>query len=170
MHSFPRDCMSFPRKLGVSPRFRDVSTVRLNLDRGQDWDRNGPSSPAAGSSGTPLAFPAAVFNPNMESLVMKSIAAGLVALATLGLASTAMAADGKAVYEQTCAMCHAAGVAGAPKLGDKAAWAPRVATGKAALVASVTNGKNAMPAKGGNANLKADEIAAAVDYILSQTK
>ena len=101
---------------------------------------------------------------------MKSIAAGLVALATLGLASTAMAADGKAVYEQTCAMCHAAGVAGAPKLDDKAAWAPRVATGKAALVASVTNGKNAMPAKGGNANLKADEIAAAVDYILTKVK
>ena len=101
---------------------------------------------------------------------MKSIAAGLVALATLGLASTAMAADGKAVYEQTCAMCHAAGVAGAPKIDDKAAWAPRVATGKAALVASVTNGKNAMPAKGGNAALQADDIAAAVDYILTKVK
>lgn len=101
---------------------------------------------------------------------MKSIAAGLAALATLGLASTAMAADGKAVYEQTCAMCHAAGVANAPKLGDKAAWAPRVATGKAALVASVTKGKGAMPAKGGNAGLADADVAAAVDYILANVK
>lgn len=101
---------------------------------------------------------------------MKSIAAGLIALATMGLASTAMAADGKAVYEQTCAMCHAAGVANAPKLSDKAAWAPRVATGKAALVASVTKGKGAMPAKGGNAALADADVAAAVDYILTSVK
>jgi cytochrome c5 len=101
---------------------------------------------------------------------MKSIAAGLIALATMGLASTAMAADGKAVYEQTCAMCHAAGVANAPKFGDKAAWAPRVATGKAALVASVTKGKGAMPAKAGNAALGDADIAAAVDYMIGAAK
>lgn len=101
---------------------------------------------------------------------MKSIAAGLIALATLGLASTATAADGKAVYEQTCAMCHAAGVANAPKLGDKAAWAPRVATGKAALVASVKSGKGAMPAKGGKADLADGDIAAAVDYMIGAAK
>ena len=101
---------------------------------------------------------------------MKSIAAGLLALATMGLATTAMAADGKAVYEATCAMCHAAGVANAPKLSDKAAWAPRVGTGKAALVASVTNGKGAMPAKGGNAALADADVAAAVDYILTNVK
>ena len=101
---------------------------------------------------------------------MKSIAAGLIALATMGLASTAMAADGKAVYEQTCAMCHAAGVANAPKFGDKAAWAPRVATGKAALVASVKGGKGAMPAKGGKADLADGDIAAAVDYMIGAAK
>ncbi|MDB5953694.1 MAG: cytochrome [Ramlibacter sp.] len=101
---------------------------------------------------------------------MKSIAAGLVALATMGLAATAFAADGKAVYEQTCAMCHAAGVANAPKLGDKAAWAPRVATGKPALVASVTGGKGAMPPKGGNAALSADDLSAAVDFLMAAAK
>jgi cytochrome c5 len=101
---------------------------------------------------------------------MKSIAAGLIALATMGLASTAMAADGKVVYEKTCAMCHAAGVANAPKLGDKAAWGPRVGAGKAAMIASVTNGKGAMPAKGGNAALTADEIGAAVDFMLATVK
>ena len=101
---------------------------------------------------------------------MKVIAGGLLVLATMGVASTAMAADGKAVYEATCAMCHAAGVAGAPKFGDKAAWGPRIATGKAALVGSVTKGKGAMPPKGGNANLSDADIAAAVDYITAAAK
>ena len=100
---------------------------------------------------------------------MKSMTAGLLALATLGFASAAMA-DGKAVYEQTCAMCHATGVANAPKFGDKAAWGPRIATGKAALVASVTNGKNAMPPKGGNAALTPADLSAAVDYLMAAAK
>lgn len=81
----------------------------------------------------------------------------------------AWANDGKAVYEKSCVACHAAGVANAPKLGDKAAWAPRVATGKDALLASVLKGKGAMPPKAGTA-LKDDEIAAAVDYMLSSVK
>lgn len=101
---------------------------------------------------------------------MKLIAGGLLVLASMGVASTAMAADGKAVYDATCAMCHAAGVAGAPKFGDKAAWAPRIATGKAALVASVVKGKNAMPPKAGKADLTEADIAAAVDYITAAAK
>ena len=101
---------------------------------------------------------------------MKVIAGGLLVLATMGVATTALAADGKAVYEATCAMCHAAGVAGAPKFGDKAAWAPRIATGKPALVVSVTKGKNAMPPKGGNTALTDADIAAAVDYITAAAK
>jgi cytochrome c5 len=51
-------------------------------------------------------------------------------------------------YNKACAVCHAAGVAGAPKVGDTAAWEPRLAKGMDALVASVTNGLNAMPPKG----------------------
>ena len=82
----------------------------------------------------------------------------------------AQAADGKAVYDKTCALCHAAGVANAPKLGDKAAWAPRVATGRAALVASVKAGKGAMPPKAGASDLKDEDIQAAVDYLLSAVK
>jgi cytochrome c5 len=101
---------------------------------------------------------------------MKLIAGGLLVLATMGMASTAMAADGKTVYDTTCALCHAAGVAGAPKLGDKAAWGPRIATGKAALVASVTKGKGAMPPKAGKADLSDADIAAAVDYITAAAK
>jgi cytochrome c5 len=82
----------------------------------------------------------------------------------------ATAADGKAVYEKTCALCHAAGVANAPRFGDKAAWAPRVATGKAALVASVKSGKGAMPPKAGASDLKDDDIQAAVEYLLAAVK
>jgi cytochrome c5 len=85
-------------------------------------------------------------------------------------ASPALAADGKAVYDKTCVACHATGVANAPKLGDKAAWAPRIATGKDALVGSVVKGKGAMPPKAGAADLKDDDIKAAVDYMISAAK
>lgn len=84
-------------------------------------------------------------------------------------AAPAFGADGKAVYDKTCVACHATGVANAPKLGDKAAWAARMAGGKDALVASVKNGKGVMPPKAG-ANLGDDDIKAAVDYILSSVK
>ena len=80
------------------------------------------------------------------------------------------AADGKAVYAQTCSVCHAAGVAGAPKLDDKAAWKPRLASGKDAMVAAVIKGKGAMPAKGGNSALSEADIKAAVDFMLGQAK
>lgn len=85
-------------------------------------------------------------------------------------AGAALAADGKAVYEATCVACHATGVANAPKLGDKAAWAPRVAAGKDALVKAVVTGKGAMPPKAGNANLAEADIKAAVDYMLAGIK
>jgi cytochrome c5 len=68
-----------------------------------------------------------------------------------------------------CGACHNTGAAGAPKIDDKAAWAPRVAQGKAALITSVTNGKGAMPPKGG-ATLSDDEIKGVVDYVLSKVK
>jgi cytochrome c5 len=80
------------------------------------------------------------------------------------------ASKGKAVYESTCVVCHGAGVAGAPKVGDKAAWAPRIKAGPDALHASALKGKGAMPPKGGNASLPDADVAAAVDYMVSQSK
>lgn len=80
------------------------------------------------------------------------------------------AADGKAIYDANCQACHAAGVAGAPKLGDKAAWAPRLGAGAAALTASAIKGKNAMPAKGGNLSLADGDIKAAVEFMVAQSK
>lgn len=93
-----------------------------------------------------------------------------LAFGSAALASAAFAADGKAVYDKTCVACHASGVANAPKFGDKAAWAPRIATGRDALVASVVKGKGAMPPKAGAASLSYDDIKAAVDYMVGAAK
>jgi cytochrome c5 len=93
---------------------------------------------------------------------------GIASLACL--AAPAFAADGKAVYDKTCVVCHATGVANAPKLGDKAAWAPRVATGKDALLSAVVKGKGAMPPNAGAADLSPADIQAAIDYMLAATK
>jgi cytochrome c5 len=92
------------------------------------------------------------------------------ALAALSIGQPAVAADGKTVYGQTCVACHGTGLAGAPKLGDKSAWSPRLGSGKVALVATVVKGKGAMPPKAGNASLSEDDIRAAVDYMLDQVK
>ena len=90
--------------------------------------------------------------------------------ATAAAKSAGSAADGKKTYDAACAMCHAAGVAGAPKTGDKAAWKPRIAQGKDVLYGSAIKGKNLMPPKGGAASLPDADIKAAVDYLVSQGK
>ena len=80
------------------------------------------------------------------------------------------AADGKAVYSQTCVACHQVSVAGSPRLGDKAAWAPRIQQGMDVLLQSVLKGKGAMPPKGGNAALTDAQVRAAVEFMVSQSK
>ena len=80
------------------------------------------------------------------------------------------AAEGKEVFAGTCVACHQTGVAGAPKLGDKAAWAPRIQQGVDTLVQHALQGKNAMPPKGGNAALSDAQVRAAVEYMVSQAK
>jgi cytochrome c5 len=90
--------------------------------------------------------------------------------AAAGSGAKPAAADGKKVYDTTCMACHATGAANAPKLGDKAAWAPRIKSGAGSLVKSVLNGKGAMPPKGGSAALSEAEIRAAVEYLVSQSK
>ena len=95
------------------------------------------------------------------------------AVLTFGMAALAavpaLGADGKAVYEKTCVACHASGVANAPKLGDRAAWAPRIATGNGALLASVLKGKGAMPPKAGT-DLGEGDLKAAIDYMVGASK
>ena len=75
-----------------------------------------------------------------------------------------------ALYGQVCTACHAAGVAGAPKLGDKAAWGPRLAAGVDGLTASAIKGKGAMPPKGGAMAASDAEIKAVVAYMVAAVK
>jgi cytochrome c5 len=77
---------------------------------------------------------------------------------------------GKAVYESACVACHGTGVAGAPKTGDKPAWAARLKGGMDALYAASIKGKNAMPPKGGNLSLADADVKAAVDYMVGLVK
>ncbi len=79
-------------------------------------------------------------------------------------------ADGKTTFDTVCTACHSTGAAGAPKYGDKAAWAPRIAQGKSALYASALKGKGAMPPKGGNPALPDAAVKAAVDYMTAAAK
>ncbi len=99
------------------------------------------------------------------------IAGSIVALA---LPMSGALADGKATYETACGVCHAEGVAGAPKVGDAAAWKDRIAQGMDTLNQHAIEGfqgkAGVMPAKGGFANLSDDEVKAAVTYMLDNSK
>jgi cytochrome c5 len=77
---------------------------------------------------------------------------------------------GEKLYQTICQVCHAAGVAGAPRVGDKAAWAPRLAKGKSVLYQSAIKGLNTMPPKGGAMSAPDPEVRAAVDYMVARSK
>src|SRR5438094_6781591 len=76
--------------------------------------------------------------------------------------------SGEEVVKTTCAACHQTGVAGAPKMGDKAAWAPRIKEGLNELVKDAIKGIRGMPPKGGNPSLSDDEVARAVVFMANQ--
>lgn len=77
-------------------------------------------------------------------------------------------AKGKLVYETSCAVCHTSGVAGAPKVGDKAAWSARISQGLETLHNNALNGIRGMPAKGGNASLPDADLMNAVGYLFTE--
>jgi len=101
------------------------------------------------------------------------------AKASTAAASTASAggndiAHGKQIFSGTCFACHGTGAAGAPKAGDKSAWGPRIAKGKATLYQHALHGfqgkSGVMPAKGGNTGLSDADVKSAVDYMVSLAK
>jgi cytochrome c5 len=118
---------------------------------------------AAAAADSATAAPVA---PDAPAATVAPAAAPVAAAAP---ATASQAGAGEALYKQACLACHTSGVAGAPKFGDKAAWAPRIQTGLDMLTASVIKGKNAMPPKGGSAASDAD-IRAAVEYMVSAAK
>ncbi len=131
-----------------------------------------PDAPAAaGGEAAPVAAAAAAAPAAAPAAEVVAAAAPVAeAAAPVVVASASVAAGaGAALYKQACTVCHAAGIAGAPKSGDKAAWASRVGMGVDGLTASVIKGKGIMPARGGSSASDA-EIKAAVEYMLAQLK
>jgi cytochrome c5 len=132
-----------------------------------------PKAEAAAPAAAPApmaAAPAAAAAPVAVAAAAPVAVAAAAPVAVAAMAAAAPAADvGKKLYDTACMACHVAGVAGAPKFGDKAAWAPRIATGLDALTASVVKGKGAMPPKGGSAASDA-EIRASVEYMVAAAR
>jgi len=101
---------------------------------------------------------------------VRSMSAMAAAPAPAAVPVPAITAAGEKTYSTACVACHASGAAGAPKLGDKAAWAPRIKTGMDALYASSLKGKGAMPPKGGQTALADASVKAAVDYMVARSQ
>jgi cytochrome c5 len=132
----------------------------------------GAAAPAAAAA-APAAMAAAAAAPVAAAPVAAAPATAAPAAATPAAAAPATADAGKALYGSTCIACHGAGIAGAPKFGDKAAWAPRVAHGVNVLYDHALKGfqgkGGVMPPKGGSAAPDAD-VKAAVDYMAAAAK
>jgi cytochrome c5 len=126
------------------------------------------SAPAAPAASAPAASTPA---PEASAPAASAPAASTPAAASAAASAPASSGDlalGEKTFNANCAACHGAGVLGAPKVGDKTAWAPRIAQGKDTLYTHALNGFKMMPPKGGNAALKDEEVKAVVDYMVSK--
>jgi len=102
----------------------------------------------------------------MKSTVLSAVSGILLATTAVVYAGD----KGQEIYDSKCKVCHETGAAGAPKTGDKDAWAPRIAAGSDSLMNSVINGKNAMPPKGTCMDCSDDDLKAAMEYMTSKSK
>lgn len=133
-------------------------------------EKNAPQAEAPAAS-APAPAPAAPAPAPAAEAPAAAPAAPAATAPAAGAPATASAGDlakGEQVFNANCVSCHGAGVMGAPKLGDKAAWEPRVAKGKDAVYTNALNGVKLMPPKGGNASLKDEDVKAAVDFMISK--
>ena len=121
----------------------------------------------------PASAPEAAAPAAAEPAAVAATAAGSAA-APAAAATTAAAVDGAATYQSACSVCHGMGIAGAPKLGDKAAWSARIAQGEAVLHKHSLEGyqgaTGVMPAKGGRMDLSDAAVIAAVDHMVAQSR
>jgi cytochrome c5 len=154
---------------GGNPDLTDIEVARavayMANQAGAQF--NEPAAPAASAPATAQAAAAPAAAP---AATTAAAAPSPPAPAGKPAAASGGSAKGKAVFESTCVACHGSGVAGAPKVGDKAAWAPRIKEGIDTLHQAALKGKNAMPPKGGNPSLSDADVMAAVDYMVSQAK
>jgi cytochrome c5 len=127
-------------------------------------DKSSPTSQTT----TPAAVSPAATTPDTKPAATVAVAPPAAPAAKGPAPNAEVLAKGEKIYTATCLACHGAGVLGAPKFGDKAMWEPRIAKGMDALYANSIKGINTMPARGGNAALKDDEMKAAVDYMVSK--
>jgi cytochrome c5 len=127
-----------------------------------------PQRPAAATAAAASA--AALAPAAAPTTTATAPAAAPAPAAAQQVAAAAPAANaGETLFKQTCIACHGAGVAGAPKFGDKAAWAPRIKQGIDVLVQNAIKGKGAMPPRGGSSASDA-EVRAAVQYMVNASK
>jgi cytochrome c5 len=152
--------VSVPADVDAASRIKPVGEVVVE-------SAGGAGAVAPTPAPTTAQAPAASASPPKAAVQTASTPA---AAATTAAAPAAARPDGKKVFDTTCTACHTPGVAGAPKFGDKAAWAPRLKQGMDALYAAALKGKGAMPAKGGNASLPDADVKAAVDYMAAAVK
>jgi len=122
-----------------------------------------PAAPAAPVVTAAVATGAAATGAVVTGATVTTVAAAASPGAAKSTAGDT-AVDGEAIYKKSCAACHMTGAAGAPRSGDKTAWAPRIKKGEDALVASALKGIGVMPPRGGNPALTDAQIRAAVQY------
>jgi cytochrome c5 len=146
--------------------FSDVEIGRAVVHLANASGGKFPEPQAAAAAAPAETAPAAAAAPAPAAVVAAAPAPAAAAPAS----ATVAAGAGEALYKQACAVCHTAGVAGAPKFGDKAAWAARVGAGVNGLTASVIKGKGAMPPKGGAGAASDADIRASVEYMLAAVK
>jgi cytochrome c5 len=118
----------------------------------------------------PSATPAPAAAVPAPAVAAAPVAAAVVAAAAVASTPSASTNKGKALYDSSCGACHGAGVAGAPKFGDKTAWAPLAKEGVKHLVENVIKGKGAMPPRGGRPDATEADITAAVEFMLASAK
>ncbi|SAK42775.1 cytochrome c family protein [Caballeronia hypogeia] len=172
---------AMPARGGTSPDdYSDFEIARavVYMANGSGGKLAEPAQPAPGAAASAAAASGAAAPAAASSNENAQAAAAVAALASVPQASAAPAAGaqsadaaqaGKALYEQVCQACHAAGVLGAPKFGDKAAWAPRLKEPMDTVYNYALHGKGAMPPKGGS-NASDADVKAAVDYMANAAK
>lgn len=128
-----------------------------------------PSAPAGSTAAAPTDAAAAPAAPAPAPAAPAENAAAPAPAAAAPAAPAAASSAGKDLYNTTCVACHGSGVAGAPKFGDKAAWAPFIAQGMDTMVQKATQGIGAMPPKGGSSASDAD-FKAAIQYMVDNAK